>query len=114
MATYFQERFGGNPVFPNFSKPLDDLMRKNKNQYIPITQLIKDNKFFGQVETKQRKLAYLEAGSFISFLVKKYGEQKLADLHNSKTLNYKRIYGKKIYELEAEWKSHVFEEPHSM
>ncbi len=30
LATYFQERFGGNPVFPNFSKPLDDLMRKNK------------------------------------------------------------------------------------
>jgi len=112
LAVYFQERFGDNPAFPNFFEPFDDLMRKNKNQYIPITQLINDNEIFGQVETEQRKLAYLAAGSFISFLVEKYGEQKLANLHNSRTLNYKRVYVKEIYELEAEWKSHVFEEPH--
>ena len=74
----------------------------------------KNNEIFGQIETEQRKLAYLTAGSFISFLVEKYGEQKLADLHNSRTLNYKRVYGKEIYELEAEWKSHVFEELHSI
>ena len=114
LAVYFQERFGDNPAFPNFSEPLDDLMRKNKDHYIPITQLINDNEIFGQVETEQRKLAYLAAGSFISFLVEKYGEQKLADLHNSWTLNYKRVYGKEIYELEADWKIHVFEEPHSI
>jgi len=108
LAVYFQERFGHNPAFPNFSEPIDDLMKKNKDQYIPITQLIDDNEIFGQFETEQRKLAYLTAGSFISFLVEKYGEQKMADLHNSRTLNYKRVYGKEIYELEAEWKSLVF------
>jgi len=114
LAVYFQERFGDNPAFPNFSEPFDDLLRKNKDQYLPITQLINNNEIFGQIETEQRKLAYLTAGSFISFLVEKYGEQKLADLHNSRTLNYKRVYGKEIYELEAEWKSHVFEELHSI
>ena len=114
LAVYFQERFGDNSTFPNFSEPLDSLMRKNKDQYVPITQLLNDNEIFGQVETEQRKLAYLTAGSFISFLVEKYGEQKLADLHNSRTLNYKRVYGKEIYELEEEWKTHVFVELHSI
>ncbi len=111
LAVYFQERFGDFQAFPNFSLPFDDLMRNNKDQFIPFKQLIKDNKIFGQVETEQRKIAYLEAGSFISFLVEKYGEQKLADLHNSRILNYKKVYGKEINKLEAEWKSHVFEDP---
>ena len=114
LAVYFQERFGDNPAFPNFSEPLDDLMRENKDQYIPITQLVNDNEIFRQVGTDQRKLAYLTAGSFFSFLIEKYGEQKLADLHNSRTLDYKRAYGKEIYDLEAEWQSHVFDEPHSL
>jgi len=108
VAVYFQEKFGGNQAFPNFSESINDLMRRNKDQFIPITRLINDNEIFGQVDTEQRRLAYLTAGSFISFLVEKYGEQKLADLHNSRILNYKKVYGKEINELEAEWKSYVF------
>jgi hypothetical protein len=110
VAVYFQERFGKNQAFPNFSESINDLMRRNKDQFIPITRLINDNGIFEQVDTEQRRLAYLTAGSFISFLVEKYGEQKLADLNNSRTLNYKKVYGKGIYHLEAEWKNHVFEE----
>ena len=113
LAVYFQERFGDNQAFPNFSVPFDDLMARNKDQFIPITRLINDNEIFGQVDTEKRKLAYLTAGSFISFLVEKYGEQKLANLNNSRLLNYKKVYGKGINQLEAEWKIHVFEEPPS-
>ncbi|MGB6010229.1 MAG: hypothetical protein WBI57_03045, partial [Desulfobacterales bacterium] len=109
LAVYFQERFGEDHGFPNFSGlPLDDLMRNHKDQFIPITELMNDNEVFRQVGTKRREIAYIEAGSFINFLVVKYGEQKLADLHNSWTLNYKKIYGKNIKELEAEWKNFVF------
>jgi hypothetical protein len=110
LAVYFQERFGDNQVFPNFAVPVNDLIRKNKDQFIPISRLINDNDIFEQVDTEQRKLAYLIAGSFISFLVEKYGEQKLADLNNSRVLNYKEVYGKDTNQLEAEWRNHVFVE----
>lgn len=109
LAVYFQERFGEDNGFPNFSGvPLDDLVRSHKDQLIPITELMNDNEVFRKVGTKRREIAYIESGSFINFLVVKYGEQKLADLHNSWTLNYKKIYGKNNKELEAEWKNFVF------
>ena len=113
LAVYFQDRFGNNQVFPNYSVPINDLIRRNKDQLITITRLINDNEIFEKVDTEQRKLAYLTAGSFFSFLVEKYGEQKLADLNNSRVLNYKNIYGKDINQLEAEWKSYVLGESHS-
>ena len=109
LAVYFQERFGEDNGFPNFSGvALDDLMRNHQEQYIPIKKLINDNEVFRQVGTKRREIAYIEAGSFMNFLVVKYGEQKLTDLHNSWTLNYKKIYGKSIQELETEWRDLVF------
>ena len=111
LAVYFQERFGEYHGFPNFSVPLDDLVRNHEDQLMDITKLKNDNEIFRQVGTERRRIAYIEAGSFFNFLVVKYGEQKLADLHNSRTLNYKKVYGKEIKELEVEWISYVFGEP---
>jgi len=108
LAVYFQERFSEFHGFPNFSVPLDDLVRNNESQLIDIPHLKNDNKIFEQVGTELRRLAYIEAGSFINFLVVNYGEQKLAELHNSRSLNFKEVYGKQIEVLEAEWKSYVF------
>ena len=112
LAVYFQERFGGSKGFPNFSVSLDELVRIHEGQLLHLSQLKNNNEIFEQVGTELRRIAYFEAGSFFSFLVEKYGEKKLAELHNSMTLNYKKVYGKKINELEAEWKKHVFEESH--
>ena len=107
LAVYFQERFGEFKGFPNFSIPLDNLVRNNRDQLMSISILKNDNEIFRQVGTDKRRIAYIEAGSFINFLVVKYGEQKLADLHNSSSLNYKKIYGKAFKELETEWKNYV-------
>jgi hypothetical protein len=114
LAVYFQERFGGSIGFPNFSAPLDELVRNHKDKLLHLSQLNNENWIFEQVGTVHRRLAYLEAGSFFNFLVEKYGEQKLADLHNSKTLDFKKVYGKKIKELEVEWKSYLFKDSHSI
>jgi hypothetical protein len=111
LAVYFQERFGGFHGFPNYSVPLDDLVRKHKDQLLQIQKLKSHNKIFRQIETERRRIAYIEAGSFINFLVVKYGEKKLAKLHNSKSLNYKLVYGKEIEELEIEWKHYVLGNP---
>jgi hypothetical protein len=114
LAVYFQEKFGRSDSFPNFSAPLDELVRNYKGQLIDIPKLNNNNEIFGQVGTEVRKIAYLEAGSFFNFLVEKYGEQKLADLHNSESLNYKEVYGKDISKLEDDWKSYLFETPLSI
>lgn len=107
LAVYFQERFGEFHGFPNYSVPLDDLVRNHKDHLLQLQELKDDNEIFRQVETERRRIAYLEAGSFINFLVVKYGEQKLAELHNSMFLDYKQVYGKEIEKLEAEWKNYV-------
>jgi hypothetical protein len=114
LAVYFQERFGGSSGFPNFSVPLDELVRNHENQLLHLSQLKNDNRIFDQVGTELRRIAYLEAGSFFNYLVEKYGEQKLADLHNSESLNYKKVYGKNIQELENDWKSYLFKDYHSI
>lgn len=107
LAVYFQERFGESYGFPNFSSSLDALVKNYKDQLLPISKLHNDNDIFEMIGTEQRKIAYIEAGSFINFLVEKYGEKKLAALNNSSSLNYKIIYGKEINALEAEWKNHI-------
>ena len=82
-------------------------MKNHENELMHIAKLKNDNDIFRQVGTEQRRIAYIEAGPFFNFLVVKYGEKKLSDLHNSESLNYKTVYGKNIKELEVEWKSYV-------
>jgi hypothetical protein len=109
LGVYFQERFGEDNGFPNFSgAPLDDLLRSNQSLVFSIYELANNNDIFRQVGTQQRVIAFIQAGSFINFLVETYGEKKLVKLYNSSTLDYKKIYGKDIKELEVEWKKYVF------
>ena len=97
LAVYFQERFGEDKGFPNFAGvPLNDLVKKYKDQLMPISQLADNNEIFRQVGTEKRKIAYIEAGSFLNYLVEEYGEQKLKELHDSWSLNYKSIYSKDL------------------
>jgi len=109
LAVYFQERFGKTNSFPNYSETLDDLVRKHEEQLLNLSQLMNDNEIFGLLGTTHRRLAYIQAGSFINFLVEKYGEQKLGALNNSNALDYEKVYGKRFSELEEEWKKYVFE-----
>ena len=53
--------------------------------------------------------SWIEAGSFVNYLVEEYGEQKLKELHDSWSLNYKSIYSKDLKELAIEWQEFVFE-----
>ena len=107
LAVYFQERFGKTHSFPNYSENLDDLVRKNKDQLLSLSQLMSDNEIFTLLGTNIRRIAYIEAGSFINFLIEKYGEYRLGILNNSNTLDYVKVYGKKLNELEEEWKKYV-------
>ena len=104
LAIYFQERFGEDHGFPNFSGvPLDKLVRQYRNNLHDIYELNSDGSIFTKVGTKKREIAYIQAGSFVNFLVETYGEKNLTELHNSISLNYKEIYGKDIKELGVDW-----------
>jgi len=105
IAVFFQQKFGEDKGFPNFGKNLHELTNsyKEAQQFIPLSQIQYDNDTFRAVGTQKRKVAYVEAGSFFEFLFEKYGEQKLRTLHNSGSLNYKKVYGKNIKGLEEEW-----------
>jgi len=107
LAVYFQDRFGKGAGFPNYSVPLDDLVKNYLGQLMDITKLMDDNQIFSRVGTEKRRMAYVEAGSFIRFLVAEYGEAKLAELHNSRHLDYEKVYGKKVDVLSSEWRSRV-------
>lgn len=108
LAIYFQERFGEDHGFPNFSGvPLDKIIWRNRKNLHDIFGLTTDNSIFIKVGTKKREIAYIQAGSFINFLVVTYGEKKLAELHNSMSLDYTEIYGKDIRELGVEWNKFV-------
>jgi hypothetical protein len=109
LAVYFQQRFGEDQGFPDFGRPLHILANSyiESQQFMPLSNLKYNNDIFRAVGTHKRKIAYVEAGSFFGFLLEKYGEQKLSKLHNSWSLNYKKVYGKSMKELEAEWKGFI-------
>jgi hypothetical protein len=107
LAVYFQDRFGHDAGFPNYSVPLDDLVRDYQGKLKGITELMDDNEIFSRVGTEERRIAYLEAGSFIRFLVAEYGEEKLIALNDSRFLDYEKVYGKKTDALESEWRNYV-------
>jgi hypothetical protein len=109
LGVYFQDRFGEDNGFPNFSgAPLDDLVRTNQSRLFGIHELANNNHIFRQVGTRERIIAFIQAGAFIQYLVETYGEKKLVDLYHSSTLDYREIYGKDIKELGVEWEKSVF------
>lgn len=71
-----------------------------RSKKIPTAKQIASN--FGFAINNMYK-AYESAGSFVGFLVMKYGAEKFKRLYVSR--NFKKIYGKSIERLDEEWKS---------
>lgn len=86
----------------------NDLVEAYRERLMPIHELSNDNDIFGRLETEERKISYIQAGSFFEFLIRTYGEQKLRALHDSPNLDYGNVYGKNLRELEKEWTYSVF------
>ena len=107
MATFFQFELTNNTAF------LHSYVANNEDSIIPLIRLKTYQDVFQptpQHDKDKRTFAYSMAGSFFSFLAENYGYQKLQDLYNTATLNYKKVYGKKFKELEVEWKAYIFGE----
>jgi len=94
----------------NVSKSQDEWVRdfRKNNQFVPITTLFDDHEFIKHDCT----ISYPEAGSFVKFLLKKYGSEKVLEVFKAlerrgdlkKNLEaFKDRIGQSVEEAEKEW-----------
>jgi len=103
LAVYLQDRMGGNPAFPNFGENLRVLAR---DQISSVTSLARLNnvRFPQPLSTVMpERTAYILAGSFVGFLIEKYGLAQFKSLYQ--TEDYGKVHGKSFEILEKEWRS---------
>ena len=105
LAVYLQDKLGGNPAFPNFGIDLHTLARGSfsKVGLLERLNMVRTPRPLGSVV--EGRTAYIVAGSFVSFLIERYGLPMFQGLY--KTGNYKKIYGKSLSVLEDEWRSRI-------
>jgi len=105
LAVYFHQRFGRDKAFPYVrSKSFRRQLKKYRKRLLPLSQIANSNFIFMDLSDKRRKMCYLQAGSFMGFIVDTYGEDKLRQLNNRPSVNYDNVYGKSLAELEQEWR----------
>lgn len=111
LGGYFQDKFGKDHAFPNFTEaPLNVLVRNYRNRLFAIHELVGNSDIWRRVGTLERQVGFIQAASFIKYLAETYGEKRLVALYNSSTLNYEKIYGKDIKELGIKWEKSVLED----
>jgi len=106
LAVYLHDKMGGNPGFPNFGKSLHTLAH---GTFSEVTSLEGLNRVRTPLPLSSagvdEKTAYIVAGSFVGFLIEKYGLAMFRGLYTAG--NFKKIYGKSLSVLENEWRSSV-------
>jgi hypothetical protein len=105
IAVYLQDKLGGNPSFPNFGRSLHLLASAQVPAAPPLATL--NNVRFPQPlgTVMHERAAYNLAGSFVRFLIEKYGLPPFRKLYE--TENYSEAYGNSLEILEREWRAHI-------
>jgi hypothetical protein len=103
LAVYLHHKMAGNRAFPNFGKSLDAEARERLAQIESLDRLnaVRTPRPLGSVLDEQS--AYILAGSFVGFLIDKYGLPEFRKLYESGA--YESAYGKALWELEKEWRA---------
>ena len=105
LAVYLQDKIGGNPSFPNFGKPLPVLARERLSEVGSLNILNAVRTPTPLSSVAENRTAYILAGSFVCFLIEKYGLPKFRELYA--TEDYKRVYGKSLRTVEIKWRAQV-------
>lgn len=102
LAVYLHQKLASNPAFPNFGKSLDTDARARLREIDSLDRLnsVRTPKPLSSVLSEES--AYVLAGSFVGFLVEKYGLPEFRKLYETGT--YETAYGKSLSDLEKEWR----------
>jgi hypothetical protein len=103
LAVYLHHKMAGNRAFPNFGKSLNAEAGERLSQIESLDRLnaVRTPRPLGSVLNEQS--AYILAGSFVGFLIEKYGLSEFRKLYESGA--YESAYGKSLRELEKEWRA---------
>lgn len=58
-------------------------------------------------DERTARIAFPEAGSFVRFLIERYGRDKVARMYSKGASALHAIYGRSLVELEEEWRRHL-------
>jgi hypothetical protein len=103
LAVYLHATLAGNPAFPTFGADLRPLAAQGLAGVTSLAALhgVRTPRPLGTV--MEEKTAYILAGSFVGFLVERYGLARFRRLYA--TEDYDAVYGKPFATLEAEWRT---------
>lgn len=120
FAIYMESKYG-KQSFPNFGISEHKMMKYliDSNKEIHLSELIDgqyDGSLFRPFMMKQEDLtlqwiSFIQAGSFITYLIDTYGLIKFKSIYNSRYLarRMEEVYGKDMNELEQDWIVYVRE-----
>lgn len=106
LAVFMQEKFGAGKSYPNMGEDVHQVtMRliKTVGEPIPIYKLEETRN--SSLTSNLRRLAYLQEGSFVKYLVEKYGLKDFMAMYEGKS--YEKVYKKSLDDLEKEWKEFI-------
>ncbi|MEM8962210.1 MAG: DUF2891 domain-containing protein [Acidobacteriota bacterium] len=103
LAVYLQARFGMASSYPNFERDLHQetvAIAAENGWYLSLGKAENIRRF--TKSRVQRKLAYLQEGSFTKFLIERDGLEKYMKVYLGESLE--DVYGKDLATLETEWR----------
>lgn len=105
VAILFQQVYGKDRQFPFFDLDYEESLKAYNGEFDPTEVLMTNAAVFDAFNTRERAVAYTQAGSFMIYLFKTYGATKLRTLYRSGGPDFEGVYGKSINELDSEWRT---------
>jgi len=102
LAVYLHAKLAGNPAFPNFGEDLRRLAARGLSGIKSLEALNGVRTPRPLSDVMDEKNAYALAGSFVGYLIEKYGLAAFRSLYA--TESYEQVYGKSLDILEKEWR----------
>jgi hypothetical protein len=102
LAVYLHTKLAGNPAFPNFEDTLRRLAVRGLSGVESLDALNSVRTPRPLATVMEEKAAYILAGSFVGFVIERYGLALFRSLYE--TENYEKVYGKPLGTLENEWR----------
>ena len=103
LGVYLQAKIGGNPSYPNFGRKLG-VLAGSRLSSVSSLEPLNSVRFPRPLDRiMPERAAYFLAGSFVEYLIERYGLPKFRILYEDG--HYEKAYQKSLRVLEQEWRS---------